>query len=153
MYQVLVTTTDGNTFAANVSEDQYGFITSHYLANISVEIYSNKAINESHGKYGKFKTYKELIRWLSCAKNKEEIKKFEELMAAGFADYIHIEKSLRTCKYILTYEYNSSGELLDSLFEKIKRDLIAYIRGLKATTRDKCRQCVRLAMRDYIHTH
>lgn len=152
MKQVLVTTTEGNTFAANVTEDQYGYLASNYTA-LSVEIYSEKVANESHGKYGKFKTYRELIRWLSCAEDERGVSIFENIMECGFKDYMLKQKALKTCKYILAYEYNSSGDCLDSLFEKIKEHLIAYIRGTKATTKEKCRACVRYAMRDYIHSH
>lgn len=153
MYQVLVSKEDGNTFAANVTEDQYGFLTSDYFCGFSVTIYSNKASNESHGKYGRFKTYKELIRWLSCADNNADLLRYEGVVETNFHNYLNNEKVLRTCKYILTYEYNSSGQLLESLFEKIKDNLVAYIHLLNAKTREKCRECVRLAMRDYIHAN
>ena len=153
MKQVLVTTTEGNTFAANVTDDQYGFITSKYLANISVDVYSEKALNESHGKYGKFKTYRELVRWLSCAENENGVSYFENIMECAFKDYILQKKALRICRYILSNEYGLVGEQQDELLEKIKRRLMSYIRGLNATTREKCRQCIRFTMRDYINAH
>lgn len=156
MKQVLVTTTDGNTFAANVTDDQYGYLTSNYLANISVEVYSEKATNESHGKYGKFKTYRELIRWLSCAENEHGVSNFEDIMDCGFKDYMLKQKALKTCKYILTYEYfvfNPSSDSVERIFEKIKPNLVPYIRGYQTTTKEKCREIIRYAMCDYISTH
>lgn len=153
MYQVLVTKEDGNTFAANVTEDQYGFLTSDYFFGFSVKIYSNKATNESHGKYGKFKNYRDLIRWLSCAEDKDDVELYERVVGYNYDEYLQKEKSLRTCKCILIYEYNSAGDCLESLFSKIKEDLLTYIRLLNATTKDKLRECVRYAMRDYIHAH
>lgn len=155
MYQVLVTKEDGNTFAANVTEDQYGFLTSNHFFGFSVEIYSEKVINESHGKYGKFKTYRELIRWLSCADNKDDVELYERVVGYNFDDYMHDVKALRTCKYILTYEYfvfNPSSECVERIFEKIKENLMGYIHRSNAT-KAKCREFVRYAMCDYINTH